>query len=110
MNCKFSLENVFQEILYRIDNRIGWIIELVESQYISISAYRALSGSSYVKLPFRLRSPKKELINIKNNDHKCFLWCHVRLINPVEIHPESITEKDKKLANDLDYDRVEFPV
>ena len=73
MNCKFSLENVFQEILYRIDNTIGWIIELVESQYISISPYRALSGSSYVKLPFRLRSPKKDLINIKNNDHKCFL-------------------------------------
>ena len=110
MNCKFSLENVFQEILYRIDNRIGWIIELVESQYISISAYRALSGSSYVKLPFRLRSPKEELINIKNNDHKCFLWCHVRLINPVTIHPERITGKDKKLSNDLDYDRVEFPV
>ena len=110
MHCKFSFENVFQEILYRIDNRIGRIIELVESQYISISAYRALSGSSYVKLPVRLRSPKKGLINIKNNDHKCFLWCHVRLINPVKIHPERITGKDKKLANDLDYDRVEFPV
>ena len=110
MNCKFSLENVFQEILYRIDNRIGWIIELVESQYISMSAYRALSGSSYVKLPVRLRSPKKGLINIKNNHHKYFLWCRVRVINPVKINPERITGKDKKLANDLDYDRIEFPV
>ena len=49
---KFALENAFQEILYRIDNWInkgsGWIGELIESQYINISTYRPLSGSSYV--------------------------------------------------------------
>ena len=79
INHKFSLENAFQEILYRIDNWInegsGWIVELIESQYINISTYRPLSGSSYVKLPAEFRSPKKVLINIKNNDKNCFLWC-----------------------------------
>ena len=30
--------------------------------------------------------------------------------NPVKIHPERITRKDKELANDLDYDKIEFPV
>ena len=30
-------------------------------------------GSSYVKLSVELRSQKKVLINIKNNDKKCFL-------------------------------------
>ena len=39
-----------------------------------------------------------------------FLWSHVRHFNPVNIHPERITNNDKKLANDLDYDGVEFPV
>ena len=53
---------------------------------------------------------KKGLINIKNNDQKCFLWCHVSHINPVKIHPERITWEDKKLANDLNYDGIEFPV
>ena len=76
INHKFSLENVFQEIFYRIDNWInegsGWIVELIESQYINISTYRPLSGSSYVKLPAELRSSKKGLINIKNNDQKYF--------------------------------------
>ena len=38
------------------------------------------------------------------------MCCHVRHINSVKIHPERITREDKKLANDLDYDRVEFPV
>ena len=100
INHRFRLEHSFQEILYQIDiwinERSGWIFESVESQYINISTYRPLSGSSYVKLPAELRSSKKGLINIKNNDQKCFLWCHVRHINPVKIHPERITQEDKK--------------
>ena len=63
-----------------------------------------------MKLPIELRSPKKGLINIKNNDQKCFLWCHVRHINSIKIHPEKITQKYKELANDLNYDEIEFPV
>ena len=79
INHKFSLENALQEILYRSDNWInegfGWIVELIESQYINISTYRPLSGSSYVKLSVELRNPKKGLINIKSNNQKYFLWC-----------------------------------
>ena len=86
INHRFKLENYFEEILYMIDvwinNGSGWIIELIESQYINISTYRPLSGSSYMDLPVELRSPRKGLINIKNKDQKCFLWCHVRHINP----------------------------
>ena len=63
-------------MLYLIDNWINegscWIVESIESQYINISTYRPLSGSSYVELPVKLRSPKKGLINIKNKDQKCF--------------------------------------
>ena len=100
INHKFSLENAFQEILYRIDNwineRSGWIVELIESQYINVSNYKPLSGSSDIKLPAELRSSKIRLINIKNNDQKHFLWCHARHINPVKIHPEKITREDRK--------------
>ena len=39
-----------------------------------------------------------------------FLWCHVRHINPVKVHPERIPKEKKKLVNDLDYDGIEFPV
>ena len=95
---KFSLENAFQEILYRIDNwineRSGWILESIESQYINVSTYRPLSGSSYVKLPAELKSLRKGLINIKNKYKKYFLWCHVRHVNPAETHPERITKED----------------
>ena len=40
INHKFSLDKSFQEILYKIGNWIneesGWIVELIESQYINI--------------------------------------------------------------------------
>ena len=56
-----------------------------------------------------------------------FLWCHVRHINPSKEHPEririiakklvkhitnpeKITQEDKELISDLNYDEIEFPV
>ena len=76
INHKFSVENPFQENLYRINNWInegsGWIIELINFQYINVSTYRPLSGRSCIKLPAELKSLKTGLINIKNNDQKCF--------------------------------------
>ena len=93
-NNIFKLENYFEEILYMINvwinNGSGWIIELIESQYINISTYRPLLGSSYMDLHIELKSPRKGLINVKNKDKKCFLWCHVRHINPSKEHPERI--------------------
>ena len=114
INHKFSLKNRFQEILYRIDNWVnegsGWIVESIESQYINISTFRPLSGRSYVKLPAELKSPRKGLINIKSKYQKCFLWCHVRHANALKEHPETIAKKDKKVAEKLDYDGIDFPV
>ena len=36
----------------------------------------------------------------------CFLWCHVRHINPSKEHPERI----KKTAEKLDFDGIKYPV
>ena len=110
-----------------INNGSGWNVESIESQYINISTYRPLSGSFYMDLPVELRSPRKGLINIKSKDQKCFLWCHVRHINPSKEHPERIrkidkklvkhitnptetTEEDKEFIGNLDYDGIKFPV
>ena len=101
INHRYELNKSFQEILYRIDAWINkgsaWIVESIESQYINIMTYKPLVGSSYIDLPTELCSPRKGLINIKNNDQKCFLWCHVRHINTVEEHPGRI----KKLIEDM---------
>ena len=85
----------------RINNGSGWNVESIESQYINISTYRPLAENSYMDVPVELKSPRKELINIKNKDQKCFLWYHVRHINPSKEHPGRIKKADKKLLKNL---------
>ena len=63
-----------------------------------------------MNLPVELRSSKKGLINIKHKDQKYFLWCHVRHINLSKKHPKRIKKTEKKIAEKLDYDGIEFPV
>ena len=38
------------------------------------------------------------------------MWCHVRLINPTNSHPERINEQDKKIAANLNYSDIAFPL
>ena len=89
INSKYMLDKFFQEILYRIGNwipeRSGWVIESIDLEYVNISAFSPLSGSTYIELPRRLRNSVKGRLNIKNNDNKCFLWCHIRHLNPLKI-------------------------
>ena len=100
INFEFSLDKSFQEILYKIDNWInegsGCIIESIEGVYVNISAYNSLIGNTHIELPDELKHPMKGLINIRNNDNKCSLWCHVRHLNLVEKNPQRITKKIKK--------------
>ena len=77
---------------------------------MNISVYSPLIGSTYTELPNGLKNPRKGLINIKNNDNKYFVWCHIRHLNFVKIHPERITKDDKNMINDLDYEEIKFPV
>ena len=80
----------------------------VDGNYINVSIYSLLSGSSYVELPDKLRNSKKALIIIKNDDNKCFLWCHIRYLNPLKTHSERITKADKKMVNGLGYGDIKF--
>ena len=61
---RFKLENSFQGILYMTDVWInegsGWNVESIESQYINISNYRPLSGSSYMNLHVELKAQEKD--------------------------------------------------
>ena len=70
----------------------------------------SLNGSSYIELPTELRNPKKGLINIKNQDNECFRWCHIRMVNPTNKHPERVKKEDKKMIEKLDYSGIEFPI
>ena len=98
INSKYVLDKYFQKLLYRIDNWInegsGWVIESIDAEYVNVSGFRTLAGSTYVELPCRLKISMKGLINIKNNDNTWHL-------NPLKIHHQRITKADKIMVNDL---------
>ena len=115
INSEFNLEKSFQEILYRIDNEwinegSGWIFESINGEYVNIFIYSPLVGNTFVELPNELKNSRKGLINIKNNDNKCFPWCHVRHLNSVSKSLNRITKEDKKLVSSLNYEGIEFTV
>ena len=92
------IDKSFEEILYRINNWInegsGWVVDSILSEYLNVSKCAPLFGSSFIELFGELRHPKKGLINIKNKDNKCFLWCHVRHLNLVDKNSSRISKGD----------------
>ena len=111
---KYFLNECFNEIIFRLENWIshgsGWNVDNILSQYLNISSYKPLRGSTYCKLPKELSHPVKGLINIQNDANKCFLWCHVRHLNCKSKNLFRITKKDKEISKSLNYDGIEFPV
>ena len=79
-----------------INESSGGLIDEIKRSCINIFNYEPLLGDSYIPLPKALNNSMKGLINLKNKDHKCFMWCHVRLINPQNRNAERINKQDKK--------------
>ena len=107
INGRYYLGESLKELRNGIDQSTregsGWIIDRVENFYINTANYEPLSGSSYIPLPKELNNSMKGLINIKNKDLKCFMWCHIRLINPQNKNAERINKKDKETVFTLHY-------
>ena len=78
INRRYHLNNSFEEILNLLDIWIkegcGWVIDEIKGFYITISNYEPFLGGSYIPLPKALNNSMKDLINLKNKDHKCFMW------------------------------------
>ena len=105
-----GIERILELIAVWLSEGSGWVFESVELHIINIVSYFPLRGTSYIKLPEELRHSMKTLVNPKNEDNRCFLWCHNRYLNPLKVHPERITKADRETVKRLDYTGVTFPV
>ena len=110
VKIELAEEEILQRIAKRLSEGSQWVIDKILNHYINVASYIPLRGNSYLPLPVELRNSKKGLINLKNEDDKCFLWCHIRHLKPAKIHPERIKIADKAFAKELDYSGVSFPV
>ena len=84
----------------------GYLLSNVEYFDITVSYVSSMFGSSYIKLPFRSRC----LINIKNEDNKCFLWCILAKIHYDEIKEHrSRVSKYKNFEDEINMKNISYP-
>ena len=110
-NLEMSLENKMNDVAEWLKEGSGWTTDGVLENYFNLVNYKPLEGKSYIPLPKELQNSLKGLINLKNEDNECFRWCHIRHLNPQDVHPERTKKKQiRGIVQELNYQGVDFPV
>ena len=65
----------------------GWAVFNAIKLELHTVSYKPLRGETWVPLPKEL-ADKKAIINMKNENNKCFLWSVLRALNPTKNHPK----------------------
>ena len=87
----------------------NWTFKSIICLEIHTVAYEPLKGNSYIPLPPKL-AQKKAIINMKNEDDKCFTWSVLRALNPRERDNERIDKGLKKKEDSLNMTGIAYPV
>ena len=87
----------------------NWTFKSIICLEIHTVVYEPLKGNSYIPLPPKL-AQKKAIINMKNEDDKCFTWSVLRALNPREDHAERIDKDLNKKEDSLNMTGIVYPV
>ena len=87
----------------------GWRFHGIVRLELHFVIYNPLRAETWVALPKELAN-KNAIINPKNKDNKCFLWCVLRALNLREKNSERIDKKLKEKENTLNMEGIEYPV
>ena len=87
----------------------NWTFKSIICLEIHTVVYEPLKGNSYIPLPPKL-AQKKAIINMKNEDDKCFTWSVLRALNPREEHAERIDKDLNKKEDSLNMTGIVYPV
>ena len=107
---------IINRMVERLENKIndfegigsGWVLDEIDRLDLRIGQYNPLYGGCHKKLPKKLQA-KKAIINIQNDDQKCFLWSVCAYLFPVEFHPERV-KNYLKYENLFNLTGITFPM
>ena len=106
-------EEMIQEMIEAMENYnkrgSNWIFKKAIRLEVNFVRWKPLGGSGWIPMPEKL-AQKKAIINIKNTDNFCFKLCIARAKNPVKSHPEVVTEKLRRQAEEFDWTGCTFPM
>ena len=113
-----DLHEIYKEMTDEIEEKIqkventegsGWVFVEVENLTLYTDIWDPLKVGSYIDLPKELKN-KKAIINMKNEDNKCFLWSVLRALNPKDDHPERIDKDLKSKEDTLNMEGITYPI
>ena len=90
----FSKDSILAQMEMYAEKGSNWVFKEVVKVEIHTVEYNPNKGSSYIDLPSWIKN-KKAIVNIKNKDDKCFLWCILRYLHPRDRDEERIKDLEK---------------
>ena len=109
---------IYKEMMDEIEEEVqkvehaagsGWVFVEVENLTLHTDIWDPIKARSYIDLPKELKN-KNAIINMKNEDNKCFLWFVLRALNPKDTHPERIDKDLKSKEHTLNMEGITYPV
>ena len=74
------INKIINDIEEFTSNGSGWWFKEVLELHVNTIEFNPTKGTSYIDLPSWIKN-KKAIVNIKNKDDKCFLWCILRYLH-----------------------------
>ena len=102
-----EIEEEVQKVQEAVDS--GWTFAHVEKLVLHTTRWDPINAGSYIDLPEVLKN-KTAIINMKNQDEKCFMWSVLRALNPKDNHPERIDKDLKSKQDTLNMKGIHYPV
>ena len=87
----------------------GWQFEKVIKLVLHTTRWDPINAGSYIDLPPALKN-KHAIINMKNQDEKCFLWSVLRALNPKDKNAERVDNDLKSKEDTLNMKGIQYPV
>ena len=103
-----SAKKIYQSLTEYQRDGSNWILDHVINLTLNVANYKPLSGSSFLDLPSYLKN-KNAIVNIKNNDQKCFLWSILAALYPSERNPDCVSHYEK-YEDSLNMTGISYPV
>ena len=111
-------EDIYNEMVEEIEEEIqkvqnavgsGWVFLNVEKLVLHTTRWDPINAGSYIELPAALKN-KKAIINMKNQDEKCFMWSVLRALNPKDTNPDRIDKDLKSKQDTINMKGIQYPV
>lgn len=105
-------QNIVQFVLKKIDDiqlqGSGFSLSEIKDLNVQVGSFEPYAGSTFIDLPKELKN-KRAIINVRNDDNKCFMYAVLSALYPVKEHAQR-TGQYKQFENTLNFTGIKFPV